>query len=161
VKHLLTAAAAAAFLTMMPGAHAQKGGIELGRLDCKVAGGAGFIIGSTKNVLCTYTPADKALAPETYDGTINKIGLDVGITGETVMQWVVFGPSKDIYAPRALAGNYVGATAEATAGVGAGANLLIGGSKNMFTLQPLSVQAQTGFNVAVGIADFRLRPAAG
>ena len=29
-------------------------------LDCRVEGGAGFIIGSTKDVTCTYTPADKA-----------------------------------------------------------------------------------------------------
>ena len=70
---------------------AQNEGIELGALDCKVEGGAGFIIGSTKDVLCTYTPADKALAPESYHGTINKIGLDIGVTGETRIAWVVFG----------------------------------------------------------------------
>ena len=40
-------------------------------------------------------------------------------------------------------------------------NLLVGGSNKHFTLQPLSVQAQTGVNLAVGIADFRLRTAAG
>ena len=161
MKHLVVAAAAAAFLTAIPGAQAQHEGIELGALDCKVEGGAGFIIGSTKDVLCTYTPADKALAPESYHGTINKIGLDIGVTGETRIAWIVFGPSKDIYAPGALAGDYVGASAEASAGVGAGANLLVGGSKNTFTLQPLSVQAQTGINLAIGIADFKLRTAAG
>ena len=154
MKYLLIAAAAAAMLAAMPAAMAQNEGIELGVLDCKVEGGAGFIIGSTKDVLCTYTPADKALAPENYHGTINKIGLDVGVTGETLITWVVLGPSKDIYAPGALAGNYVGASAEASVAVGAGANLLVGGSNNTFTLQPLSVQAQTGVNLAVGVTEF-------
>jgi hypothetical protein len=161
MRHRLVAAATAAFLTAMPGAEAQNEGIELGALDCRVEGGAGFIVGSTKDVLCTYTPADKALAPESYHGTINKIGLDIGVTAETRIAWVVLGPSKDIYAAGALAGNYVGASAEASAAVGVGANLLVGGSRNTFTLQPLSVQAQTGLNLAVGVTDFSLRSAAG
>jgi hypothetical protein len=145
----------------MPSAQAQKAGIELGMLECRVEGGAGFIIGSTKNVLCKYTPANKSLAPENYHGEIHKIGLDVGVTGETHIAWAVLGPTSDIYAPGALAGNYVGASAEASVAVGAGANLLVGGSNKSFTLQPLSVQAQTGVNLAIGIADFRLRTAAG
>ena len=59
------------------------------------------------------------------------------------------------------AGGVVGASAEASVAVGGGANLLVGGSEKMFTLQPLSVQAQTGLNLAVGVTDFRLRTAAG
>jgi hypothetical protein len=161
MKHLLILAASAAMLGAIPAASAQNEGIELGKLDCTVEGGAGFIIGSTKDVLCTYTPADPNLAPESYHGEIRKFGLDVGVTGETLITWVVMGPSKDVYAPGALAGNYVGASAEASVAVGAGANLLVGGSDNTFTLQPLSVQAQTGVNLAVGIADFELRTAAG
>lgn len=160
MKHLLLAVAAAAMIAATP-ALAQNEGVELGVLECKVEGGAGFIIGSTKDVLCKYTPADKSLAPENYHGEINKIGLDVGVTGETHIAWVVLAPSRDIYAAGALAGNYVGASAEASVAVGAGANLLVGGSNKSFTLQPLSVQAQTGVNLAIGIADFRLRTAAG
>lgn len=161
MKHLLIAAASIALLAASPAAVAQQAGIELGTLECQVEGGAGFIIGSTKDVLCKYTPADKSLAPENYHGEIHKIGLDVGVTGETHIAWIVLGPSKDIYAPGALAGNYVGASAEASVAVGGGANLLVGGSEKMFTLQPLSVQAQTGLNLAVGVTDFRLRTAAG
>ena len=161
MKKLLILAAAAAFSTFAPSADAQQGGVELGLLDCRVEGGAGFIIGSTKDVLCTFTPADPKFAPESYFGVINKIGLDVGVTGTTLIKWAVLAPTNNIYAPGALAGDYVGAGAEASAAVGAGANLLIGGSQNTFTLQPLSVQAQTGVNLAVGIAEFRLRTAAG
>lgn len=161
MKYLLVAAAAAAVLATAPVANSQTKGMELGMLDCKVEGGAGFIIGSTKDVLCTYTPADKNLAPETYHGTISKIGLDIGVTGETVIRWAVFGPNANIYAPGGLAGDYVGASAEASAAIGVGANALVGGSNRTFSLQPVSVQAQTGVNVAVGVTEFKLRTAAG
>ena len=50
------------------------------------------------------------------------------------MQWLVLTPLKNIYAPGALAGDYVGASAEVTAAVGAGANLLVGGSKKSLHL---------------------------
>ena len=62
-------------------------------------------------------------------------------------------------APGALAGDYVGASAEASAGVGVGANLLVGGSDESFTLQPVSVQTQTGVNLALGVTSFELRSA--
>ena len=161
MKNLLILAAAAALSTFAPSADAQKRGVDLGMLDCRVEGGAGFIIGSTKDVLCTFTPANKKFGRESYHGVINKIGLDIGVTGTTVIKWAVLAGSENVYAPGALAGNYVGASAEASAAVGGGANLLVGGSKKSFTLQPLSVQAQTGVNLAIGIADFRLRSAAG
>ena len=48
----------------------------------------------------------------------------------------------------ALAGSYVGVGAEATAGAGLGANALVGGTGRSFSLQPLSVQGQTGVNIA-------------
>lgn len=153
---ILAAAAMAAFIAVP--AQAQQG-VELGMLDCVVAGGAGFIIGSTKDVSCTYKPADPALAAEQYAGSINKFGLDVGVTGTTMMQWLVLAPAANAYAPGALAGDYAGASAEATAGVGVGANVLVGGSERSFTLQPVSVQAQTGLNLAVGVAQFQLRAA--
>lgn len=161
MRHLLIAAASAAMLAAIPAANSQTKGMELGVLDCKVEGGAGFIVGSTKDVLCTYRPADKNLAPENYHGTISKIGLDVGVTGETLITWAVLAPNADLYAPGALAGDYLGASAEASAAIGAGANVLVGGSNRTFSLQPLSVQAQTGVNLAVGVTEFKLRTAAG
>jgi len=49
----------------------------------------------------------------------------------------------------ALAGTYVGASTEATLGVGLGANWLIGGSGKSFALQPWSVQGQAGLNYSL------------
>jgi hypothetical protein len=150
--------AAAALLALPLSAYAQDG-VELGVLDCMVEGGAGFVIGSSKDASCNYGPADDALAPEQYFGNISKFGLDVGFTGASVMQWLVLAPTASVYTPGALAGDHVGASAQATAGVGVGANLLVGGSDRSFTLQPLSVQAQTGLNLAVGVSRFQLRSA--
>ena len=59
----------------------------------------------------------------------------------------------------ALAGHFGGVGANATVGVGFGANLLVGGSDNSISLQPLSLQGQTGLSVVAGIVDVELRPA--
>jgi hypothetical protein len=141
-------------------ARAQDRGVELGVLDCAIGGGTGFIFGSSKDLSCTFTPAEKTFAPEAYFGAVNKYGLDIGTTKQSVMQWLVLTPLKNIYAPGALAGDYVGASAEVTAAVGAGANLLVGGSSQAFTLQPLSLQTQTGINIAIGVSQFQLRSTA-
>jgi hypothetical protein len=59
----------------------------------------------------------------------------------------------------ALAGGYAGASGEASLGAGVGANVLIGGSNRSVALQPLSVQGQTGVNLALGVASLELIPA--
>ena len=48
--------------------------------------------------------------------------------------------------------------ANASIGVGGGGNFLVGGPSNAYALQPLSVQGQTGLNVAAGIAGLELQP---
>jgi hypothetical protein len=157
MKTLFLAAAAVSILSAAPAfAAASDQAQEVGRLECTIHGGVGMIVGSSKKLNCTYTPSDPNIPKEDYVGRVNKIGLDVGVTGKAVMEWLVLAPTKSGYGPGALAGNYTGASAEATAGVGAGANVLVGGSHRTFTLQPISVQAQTGVNVAGGITSFHL-----
>jgi hypothetical protein len=55
-------------------------------------------------------------------------------------------------------GQYVGVAADASVGVGGGANVLIGGSNGTISLQPLSVQGQTGLNAALAVAEVQLVP---
>ena len=148
--------AAALILSVVTSAQAQRG-VELGMLECSISGGVGLIISSKKELACSFRPADQKFAPEAYIGSVTKYGLDIGATGQTFIQWLVLAPSTDIYAPGALAGDYVGASAEASAAVGGGANFLVGGSNQTFTLQPVSVQAQTGLNLAIGVTQFVLR----
>ncbi|MCY0096606.1 DUF992 domain-containing protein [Hoeflea ulvae] len=140
-------------------AHADS--VELGLLECVVEGGTGFIFGSSKDLACEYTPANADAATEPYFGVINKYGIDIGVTGASVIAWAVLAPTSDYeYQPGSLAGDYRGVSAEATAAAGAGVNVLVGGSDDTFSLQPVSVQAQEGLNVAVGIAEIQLRSAA-
>jgi hypothetical protein len=61
---------------------------------------------------------------------------------------VVFAAANSSMTRHALAGTYVGASTEATLGVGLGANWLIGGSHKSFALQPWSVQGQVGLNIS-------------
>lgn len=132
-------------------------GVEVGLLDCVIEGGAGFIVGSTKDISCTFKPATGEFQPEAYFGIVRKFGLDIGTTGPTLMQWAVVTPVANKYVAGALAGDYVGASAGVSLGVGAGANFLVGGSDRAFTLQPISVEAQTGLNLAIGVSEFQLR----
>jgi hypothetical protein len=128
---------------------------KVGTLICDLAGGIGLIIASQKEVQCLFTPA-QAGPREVYVGVIRKFGLDIGATTGGQMVWSVFAPTTARRA--ALAGDYVGASAEATLGAGLGANALIGGSDRTIALQPLSVQGQTGLNVAAGVTGLALRP---
>lgn len=142
-----------ALLAMAPTAQAGSGA-KIGVLSCNVAGGVGLIIGSSKRVDCIYRPAGGGRA-EHYSGSIGKLGIDIGVTDRTVLAWAVFAPGK--LSKGALKGNYTGASAEATVVVGLGANVLVGGFKKGINLQPLSVQAQTGLNVAGGVGSLHLR----
>lgn len=131
-----------------------QGTVEIGTLTCIGGEGVGLIIGSKKTYACTFTPTGGA-RPERYMASITKIGLDVGATGKTTMVWTVLSATQ---AKRAgvLSGSYAGAAADVAVGVGGGAKLLVGGSNKAITLQPLSVQGQTGLNLAVGVAGMTL-----
>lgn len=159
LARFLTIAASAllALLTGLSPVDAQRGNsVRVGVLTCKVSGGTGFIFGSSKSLSCAFEAPNGET--ERYVGQIRKFGIDIGVTGPATMAWAVLAPTANL-GEGALAGNYVGASAEASAGVGAGANLLIGGSQDTISLQPLSVQGQTGVNAALAIADLVLDPA--
>ena len=129
---------------------------KVGTLTCDISAGIGLIITSKKDVTCMFTPT--AAGPrEVYTGSITKFGLDIGATSGGEMVWAVDAPTNRRFG--ALAGNYAGATGEATVGAGVGANVLVGGSNRTVTLQPVSVQGQAGLNLAAGVAELRLRPA--
>jgi hypothetical protein len=144
------ALAAAGALAVAGPASAQS---RVGTLSCDVSGGIGMIIASQKRVDCTFQSVNGRV--EGYYGTISKVGLDVGVTTRGVMIWQVIAPTTD-FGPFALEGDYVGASGQASAGVGASANVLVGGFNRAFSLQPVSVGAQTGVNLAVGLANLTL-----
>ncbi|MEO6013076.1 MAG: DUF992 domain-containing protein [Devosia sp.] len=144
MNKLLTAAAIAAMSLTTIGAAQAAGQVQVGVLSCDVEAGVGYLIGSSKAVSCEFTR--KGGKTETYEGSIDKIGIDVGITGGGKIAWLVFAASKDGVGKRSLAGNYVGASAEASLGLGLGGNWLVGGSKKSIALQPWSVTGTIGVN---------------
>jgi hypothetical protein len=145
------AIAFAAFLNVP--AQAANAGVKVGILNCNVDSGFGFILGSSRDIRCNYVPSSGA--GERYTGAISRVGVDIGYTRGGVLIWNVVAPASNV-APGALAGTYVGATASATIGVGLGANVLIGGLNQSVALQPLSIEGNTGLNVAAGIGALTL-----
>lgn len=150
----LTLAGTACALAFSGSALAEPSGVRIGTLTCDVSSGWGFVFGSSKDLNCTFNPTGRN--PEHYSGSISKFGLDVGYSAGGVVVWEVVAPTTDLKAGD-LAGEYGGATADVAAGVGAGANILVGGLRNSLDLQPLSIEGYTGLNIAAGIADISLK----
>jgi len=135
------------------GTQAQARDAQVGVMSCEIASGFGYILGSSREVHCTFSPA--AGPAEHYAGTISKLGVDIGYVQNAVIVWTVVAPTVGL-SPGSLAGTYGGATASVTVGVGVGANVLVGGSKDTISLQPVSIEGGTGLNVAGGIASMSL-----
>ena len=120
--------------------------VEVGVLTCTARGATSFLITSTKDLRCRFHRTGR---DEFYRG-------DVGATQVTSITWAVLAPTTKL-PRRSLSGTYGGVGAEATLGVGVGANALVGGSSGGIILQPLSVQAQQGLNVAAGVESLALQ----
>jgi hypothetical protein len=139
----------------LSGESAQAQRVRTGVLNCDVSAGLGLIIGSQRTVNCLFTP-DTPGPQEGYFGTITKFGLDIGATAGGSMVWAVYADTSRGYG--FLAGDYAGASGEATIAVGLGANVLVGGSSRTVALQPVSLTGQVGLNLALGVANLSIRP---
>lgn len=148
VKHTLAALGLLVAASVPASAGA---GINVGTLTCDVDPGVGYLIGSNKDVICVYRGNGKT---EHYVGSISKLGLDLGVTGNQTIVWAVFAPGS--LGKGALSGNYFGASAEATVAIGVGVNALVGGMKKSVTLQPVSVSGQTGLSATLAGASLNL-----
>ncbi|MFL9827796.1 DUF992 domain-containing protein [Rhodoplanes sp. SY1] len=154
MRNVLAGSAAAVVAVMLATAAPAQERVQAGSLSCDVSAGLGLIIGSQRQVYCTFTPSLNGPV-ETYTGSITRIGLDIGATAGGVMVWVVWSPTTRPVG--ALAGAYAGASAEASLVAGLGANVLLGGNDRSVALQPVSVQGQAGVNIAAGVAGLELR----
>ena len=156
MKHLSTALGVALSLAGWAVETRAEAKVAVGTLRCTSPGGIGLILGSKKSYACRFSPSD-GRPSEYYRGSITNIGLDVGITGKTVLVWAVAASSNDARRPGVLSGNYAGVAVDGSIGVGGGGKALVGGWRNSVTLQPLSAQAQTGLNLAIGVSGLKLR----
>jgi hypothetical protein len=136
-------------------AYSQGGSIRYGLLTCKTSASVGLIVGSRQRLRCQLKADNGKI--QNYTGTIGRLGLDVGVSGGGVMSWAVWTSTANIPSG-ALAGDFVGASGDASLGAGVGANVLVGGTRKSISLQPLSVEGQVGVNLALGVAKMTLTP---
>jgi uncharacterized protein DUF992 len=155
VKRLTTfGIAIAALMTPLASADALPP-VRAGILQCQGGQNVGFVVGSVTSLECVFKSEGRR--PEPYIATVRRYGLDLGITAQTQLAWAVNAPNNRVDRGD-LAGNYGGVGANASVGIGGGGNFLVGGPANSYALQPISLQGQTGLNVAAGIADLQLEP---
>lgn len=129
-------------------------GTKVGVLNCNIAPSVGFVVMGIQRMSCRFSP-DGPTPPETYSGTLNTVGIDLGFTAGGALTWGVFASTNRMM-PGSLAGGYVGASGNVGVGVGVGENFLLGGSGNSVALQPWSVEGTTGVNVSAGLSNMEL-----
>ena len=151
----LFAVAAVTLVASFAGAHAQQQ-VQAGILECEGGKNVSYVVGSTTELQCVFR-SNSGAPVEPYIAHVQRFGLDLGVTEQTGLAWAVNAPSYRL-GHGALAGHFGGVGANATVGVGFGANLLVGGSDNSISLQPLSLQGQTGLSAVAGVVNVDLRP---
>jgi hypothetical protein len=129
--------------------------VRAGILQCEGGQNVGFVVGSSTSLQCVFQSEGRR--PEPYIATVRRYGVDLGFTDQTRLAWAVNAPTGRLGRGE-LAGSYGGIGANASVGVGFGGNFLVGGPSNAYALQPISVQGQTGLNVAAGVAGIELQP---
>ncbi len=129
--------------------------VRAGTLECDISAGIGLVFVEKQSMTCTFK-SDKGGPPDLYTGKIEEVGITLGATAGGVMVWAVLAAQHSI-PEGALAGTYAGVTANASIGIGGGANVLIGGTGRSFVLQPLSLEGQVGINVAGGVTTITLK----
>ena len=134
----------------------EKKGARVGTLSCHEASGWGLVFSSSHSLKCVFSSLEKDAKPVNFTGEIKKYGVDIGYQANAVILWAVASTS-DKFTPGDLSGKYVGATADVAWAAGLGANVLLGGSKRGFALQPLSVEGMNGVNLAAGLAEVELK----
>ncbi len=130
-------------------------GAAIGTLQCHISGGVGMILMENQALDCIYQPM-RGGRPSHYIGSLTNVGANIGINGPGVMTWEVVASVKQP-APGDLAGSYVGAQGDVAVGAGAGGAVLVGGSQNAFSLQPVSFSLNSGLDLSVGFGKITLQ----
>lgn len=129
--------------------------IYIGALSCNIAGGTGYVLGSSKSMECVFVGRDGASAE--YSGTINKVGIDIGYTKAVHTIWRVYSLGSD-RKPDQIAGTYAGEQSTVVAaGSQAGGNWLYGGPNAEIGMVASGVTKDAGYNLATGVAEMTLK----
>ncbi|CCD98381.1 DUF992 domain-containing protein [Bradyrhizobium sp. STM 3809] len=145
-----------AMVMIMPLAQAHQGRpMRAGVLECEGRRTTGRLVMSQARLRCVFRSQGRE--PERYVARVRRYGLDLGLTDETRMAWAVNAPVND-FGRSELRGRYGGVTANAAALFGFGGSFLVRDSDRAAALQPISLQGQTGLNLAAGITEVELVP---
>src|SRR5579863_5892679 len=98
-------AAALVALSIAPAYAQSNSWVQAGQLTCKLNPSIGFIIFGHQSMECNFLPVSGPV--QAYQGAINTVGIDLGVTGPGGLAWTVFGSAAGLQAG-ALAGEYVG-----------------------------------------------------
>ncbi|MEP9352626.1 DUF992 domain-containing protein [Xanthobacter sp. KR7-65] len=127
-----------------------------GLLECRGDFATGYGFGSSRKVRCEYRPSMGV--NHYYAGTMERVGLDFGISDQASMLWAVIATSAAVE-PGALAGKYVGISTGFALGPGFSANMLASDdATRQVTLQPLSVSSDSGLSLSIAGATLTLEP---
>ena len=129
--------------------------IFIGSLTCNIAGGTGYVLGSSKSMDCVFLGKD-GVSTAQYSGTINKVGIDIGYTKAMHTIWRVYSLGSD-RAANALSGTYVGEQGTAAVGSQAGGNWIYGGPNAEIGMIASGIVKDAGYNLAMGIGEMSLK----
>src|SRR5262249_8973904 len=102
--------------------------VEVGLLQCTISPSIGALAGSRRRMDCRFI-YDSGQRTANYTATITRFGIDIGGTAGGLLSWRVFSRTRSPVGGSAIAGHYVGVSADVSLGLGAGAKVLIGGSR--------------------------------
>ena len=155
INNTIRTAIAAGLLSLGLAAAPAKADVALGMLTCQDPGPTAYLVISQHMYRCVYQPV--AGAPQYYQARISRFGAEIGTSSNTSLAWAVLAVTRPA-GPAQLAGYYGGASAGAAILLGARANGVVGGLPNAFTLQPVSLEGETGFNVVATVSGLELMP---
>ena len=108
-KTFLLAILSIGALSIAPALAQPQSWTQAGMLRCNLNPSIGFVIFGHQSMECTFQPGSGPV--QAYQGAINTVGLDLGISGGGRFAWAVFGSASGIpYGT--LAGEYVGASGD-------------------------------------------------
>ena len=133
--------------------------VEAGVLTCEQVGKRiNLIIHSTADIACEFKDTEGNI--ERYKGETGVgLGIDLQWKKEEHMVFTVLASVGSDAHEHALTGKYVGGGASVAVGGGVGAAVLVGGSADQFSLQPIALSGSTGLGAAAGVTYLYIQPA--
>lgn len=126
---------------------------QIGILKCDTSIGIGEIFMRKQTMTCVFTHSDGRT--ENYTGTVHQYGLEVGEIKEGHLAWAVVAGTP-MTGTGLLAGKYAGANAAVAAGLGLGADVLVGSTGDSLALQPIAIEGQSGISLSAGVEQLEL-----